>query len=52
MAEAFRRFALTQRTRPLQFVEANAKPGELPAGEQVKPSEDMKRELKALGYLK
>ena len=52
MAEAFRRFALTQRTRPLRFVDANAKPGELPAGEQVKPSEDMKRELKALGYLK
>jgi arylsulfatase A-like enzyme len=52
MADAFRRFALTQRTRPLQFVEANAKPEELPAGRQVKPSEDMKRELKALGYLK
>jgi len=52
MVEAFRHFALTQRAAPLQFVEASARPPPLPTGQQVKPSEDMKRELKALGYLR
>ena len=52
MTEVFRTFARQQTAPPLDFAEARVAPAKLPETERVKLTEDMKRSLKALGYLK
>jgi len=51
MADAFRQFALTQRTTPLQFVDANARPRAVPRGKNVTLTEETKKQLRTLGYV-
>lgn len=52
MTEVFRRFARQQTAPPLDFADAGVPRAKLPKVEQVELTEDMKRSLKALGYLK
>ena len=52
LTEAFRAFARRQTAPPLEFVDPEAQPVQLPDVEMVKPDEEMKRTIRALGYLK
>ncbi|MCJ7749530.1 MAG: sulfatase-like hydrolase/transferase, partial [Armatimonadetes bacterium] len=51
MANAFRRFAGEQTSPPMEFVDPEAKRGELPDAPEVTLSEEQRRELEALGYV-
>jgi arylsulfatase A-like enzyme len=52
MIDVFRAFALTQRLPPLDFADPNAPPQKLPQTDEIKMTPEMRRNLKALGYLK
>jgi len=52
LIEAFREFALTQRRSPLHFVDLDAPAAEPPPVPEVPMSEEDRRELEALGYLR
>lgn len=52
MTAVFRQFAAGQRRPPLEFVEPGAKAGALPKATERKLTEETKRQLKALGYVK
>jgi len=52
MVGAFREFAAGQRRPPVEFVEAGAKAEPLPEGRERKLSEETKRGLRALGYVR
>jgi len=52
MTEVFRTFARQQTAPPLDFADAGVPSPTLPEVERVKLTDDMKRSLKALGYLK
>jgi arylsulfatase A-like enzyme len=52
LINAFRAFALTQRLPPLDFVDPDAPPQELPQANEIEVTPEMRRGLKALGYLK
>jgi arylsulfatase len=52
MAEAFRRFALTQTNRPVHFLDPDAAPAPRRETPEVQLTEEMREELEALGYLK
>jgi arylsulfatase A-like enzyme len=52
MTEVFRAFARQQAAPPLDFADPGVAPAKLPETERVELTEDMKRSLKALGYLK
>ncbi|MFB3880784.1 MAG: sulfatase [Armatimonadota bacterium] len=52
MAAAFTSFARRQQYPPLDFVDPDWKPERRPPAARLKLSNDQKRELKALGYLK
>ena len=52
LTEAFRTFARAQVAPPLDFVDADAPPPQLPKVDEVKVTEEMRRGLKALGYVK
>ena len=52
LTEAFRGFAEGQAAPPLNFVDPNAPPPTLPEANEVQMTEEMRRSLKALGYLK
>jgi hypothetical protein len=51
LADAFRTFAQAQRAPPLDFVDPGAPAPELPEAPEVEVSDDMRRSLKALGYV-
>jgi len=50
--QTFVRFALAQKFSPTEFLEGSAKKSARRTGRKVKLSQDIKRELKTLGYLK
>jgi arylsulfatase A-like enzyme len=52
LSEGFRRFAEMQSWPPLDFIDPDYRPRAKPRGKQPEMSEDLKKELKALGYLK
>jgi arylsulfatase A-like enzyme len=52
LADAFRAFAPTQRQPPLHFLDPDAPTADLPPVPEVTMSEESRRELKDLGYLK
>jgi len=52
LMSVFRAFALTQRLPPLDFVDPDAPPQELPQANEIEVTPEMRRGLKALGYLK
>ena len=52
LVEAFRDFAKAQAAPPLNFVDPNAAPPKLPEANEVQVTDEMRRSLKALGYLK
>jgi len=52
LADAFREFAMAQRQPPLHFLDPDAPTADLPPVPEVTMSEESRRELKALGYLK
>ncbi len=52
LVAAFRQFAAGQRRPPMEFVEPGVKAGPLPKASERKLTEETKRELKALGYVK
>ena len=52
LTEAFREFAEGQAAPPLNFVDSNAPPPKLPDANEVQMTDEMRRSLKALGYLK
>ena len=52
MADAFRSFAERQVAPPLDFLDPNAKPAQLPKADRVKLDEETRRTLRALGYVK
>jgi len=52
LMEAFRRFAVAQRSPPLHFLDPKARTRDLPPVPEVTMSEESRRELKALGYLR
>jgi arylsulfatase A-like enzyme len=52
LVDAFRAFATTQRQPPLHFLDPDAPAADLPPVPEVTMSEESRRELKALGYLK
>ena len=52
LIDAFLEFADTQRLPPLHFLDPQARPGHLPPAPEVTMSEQTRRELEALGYLK
>lgn len=51
MLEAFREFALAQRRPPLDFLRPDVKLTPLPEAGEVKLTPEVRRELRALGYL-
>ncbi len=51
MTHTFRQFALTQKARPLQFVDASYRPPPGPKLRETPLDYEMRRDLKALGYL-
>ena len=52
LGAAFTAFAEGQTAPPLNFVDPEAAPAQLPDVEEVKVTDEMRRSLKALGYLK
>jgi len=52
MMGVFRAFALAQRVPPLDFVDPGAPPRKLPPGDEIEVTPEMRRGLRALGYLK
>lgn len=52
LADAFREFAMAQRQPPLHFLDPDAPTADLPPVPEVTMSEESRRELKDLGYLK
>jgi arylsulfatase A-like enzyme len=52
LTEAFREFAEGQAAPPLNFVDPNAPPPTLPEANEVQMTDEMRRSLKALGYLR
>ncbi len=52
LIEAFRAFAVAQGQPPLHFLDPDAPTADLPPVPEVTMSEESRRELKALGYLK
>jgi arylsulfatase A-like enzyme len=51
LTDVFKAFARTQRVPPLDFVDPNAPPQKLPQVNEIKLTPEMRRSLKALGYL-
>ncbi len=52
MVRAFQEFAVAQRYPPMDFVDPRFKPAKLASRPKAKVSEETKRELRSLGYLK
>jgi len=48
---AFREFAKTQRRQPVDFIDSSGEPTAPPSGPEIEFSEEMRRQLEALGYL-
>ena len=51
LTDAFREFAEGQAAPPLNFVDPEAPPPQLPRANEVQMTDEMRRSLKALGYL-
>lgn len=52
MVDTFREFAIAQTARPLQFVDPSYRPRPRPKPRQRSLDDEMRRDLKALGYLR
>jgi len=52
MLDVFRRFAMSQRNPPMHFVDPDAPTADLPPVPEVRVSDQSRRELEALGYLR
>jgi arylsulfatase A-like enzyme len=51
LIQAFREFAETQRRQPVDFIDPGAQPELLPGGPAIRMTDEMRRQLEALGYL-
>ena len=51
LLEAFRAFALAQRRPPVDFLHPEAEPPPMPPAEQTEPTPEVRRRLRALGYV-
>jgi arylsulfatase A-like enzyme len=52
LMEVFRTFALSQAAPPMDFIDPDAPPPQLPDAAEVHVTDEMQRSLRALGYLK
>ncbi len=52
LTQAFRRFALAQAAPPLHFLDPEAEAPKAPPGAQIQMTEEMREQLRSLGYVK